>query len=687
VKHAVPKEHRAFAKGQRSEMSRAEWAIWEVLRASRLGGWKFKRQVPYGPYVADFSCAEAKLIVELDGPLHEEAEQQARDAARDRWFEGRGFRVLRVPNEFVLGRIELAVKEIERALPSPCRGVGRLARSASGERRASPTRPSPRSASGRVGPPPERGRVHARFPYRRSPDQDRREAHRPLVVVVAGPVGLCAAIDLAQRGVPVVLLDDADRIGEGSRGICYAKRTLEILDRLGVAERCLEKGVTWKLGKVFQRDALLYEFDLLPEDGHKMPAFINLQQYHLETFLCERAAALDNLDIRWRNKVSGIEPRNDGARLTIDTPDGPYTLQADWVIAADGARSTVRRNLDLAFIGEAFEDRFLIADVKMASDFPPERWFWFDPPFHRGRSALLHKQPDDIWRVDLQLGAEADPIEEQRPERVLPRLRQMLGHESFSLEWVSVYTFQCRRLQRFVHGRVIFAGDAAHQLSPFGARGGNSGLQDAENLAWKLALILKGEAPASLIDSYDRERSAAADENIGHSTRSTDFIAPRSAQELRFRDAALALAREAPFAKRMVNSGRLSSPAIYETPLSTPDRDVWGGSAQLGAPVPDAPLLDRSGKPVWLLEALGGDATLLTVKNGAPQRPVSGLRRLVVGEDLVDTEGHFTRRFDATPGATYLVRPDQHLAARWRAFDGETAQAAFARASGAAGAA
>src|SRR5918911_2584365 len=383
-------------------------------------------------------------------------------------------------------------------------------------------------------------RSYHQFPYRRSPDQDRHDAHRPVVVVGAGPVGLSAAIDLAQRGVPVVLLDDAGRIGEGSRGICYAKRTLEILDRLGVAQRCLDKGVTWKVGKVFQRDALLYRFDLLPEDGHEMPAFINLQQYYLEEFLCERARELGNLDVRWRNKVSGIEARNDGARLIVETPDGPYRLDADWVVAADGARSTLRRLLGLDFLGEVFEDRFLIADVKMTGSFPPERWFWFDPPFHAGRSALLHKQPDDVWRIDLQLGPGADPVEEQRPERVIPRLRQMLGpHTRFELEWVSVYTFQCRRLERFVHGRVVFVGDAAHQVSPFGARGANSGVQDAENLAWKLALVLAGKAPASLLESYDAERISAADENILNSTRSTDFITPKTPMARALRDSVL----------------------------------------------------------------------------------------------------------------------------------------------------
>ncbi len=519
-----------------------------------------------------------------------------------------------------------------------------------------------------------------RYGYERCADQDAATpVRRPVVVVGAGPVGLAAAIDLAQRDVPVVLIDDADRIGEGSRGICWSKRTLEICDRLGVGEKLVEQGVTWKLGKVFHGDDLVFAFDLLPEEGHKMPAFINLQQYYLEKALCDRTNDLDTLDLRWKNKLTGLEPRNDHVRLTIETPEGAYTLDADWLIAADGARSSARDLLGLQFSGVTFEDKFLIADIKMAADFPTERRFWFDPSFHSGQSALMHKQPDNVWRIDLQLGPEADVEAEQEPGRVRARIERILGDIPFELEWVSIYRFNCRRLDRFVHGRVVFVGDAAHQVSPFGARGANSGIQDAENLAWKLAAVLKGEAGLALIDSYERERTQAADENIAHSTRSTDFIAPHSPAERRLRNAVLDLAGRTAFARRMINSGRLSVATVYDTPLSTPDADVFKGSARLGAPVPDAPVTTPNGAG-HLLENIPGAFTLLYVKNGAPPEVPPDIRLQTIGADLVDSDGSFAHRFDATPGSAYLLRPDQHLCARWRHADAAKIVAARDRA-------
>ncbi|KAB2868040.1 MAG: NAD(P)-binding protein, partial [Burkholderiaceae bacterium] len=370
------------------------------------------------------------------------------------------------------------------------------------------------------------------FPYRHSSDQDARAPVRhPVVVVGAGPVGLVLAIDLARQQVPVVLLDNDDRLSTGSRAICFAKRTLEIFDRLGVGNGLVDKGVSWHTGRVFLREQPIYAFDLQPETTHERPAFINIQQYYVEGHLAERALALPLVDLRWKNEVSAVQSRADGVTLRLRTPEGDYAIEADHVVACDGARSAVRALIGQEAHGRTFRDRFLIADVRFgdAVDFPAERWFWFDPPFHPGQSVLLHKQPDGVWRIDFQLGWDADPEVEKRPENILPRVRALLAHTAmkdapFELEWASVYTFSCERMAHFRHGRVLFAGDAAHRVSPFGARGANSGIQDAENLAWKLAAVVQGRAGDALLDSYGAEREAAADENIGHSTRATDFI-------------------------------------------------------------------------------------------------------------------------------------------------------------------
>jgi 3-(3-hydroxy-phenyl)propionate hydroxylase len=527
--------------------------------------------------------------------------------------------------------------------------------------------------------------VQAQFSYRRHPDQDvpgTEPARHPVIVVGAGPIGLSLAIDLAQRGQRVVVLDDSDRIGDGSRAICFSKRSLEVWDRLGVGERMVEKGVVWKVGKIFLGDAMVYQFDLLPEAGHKMPAFINLQQYYAEAYLVDRVHELSEIDLRWRNKVTDVAQHNDHVVLTIETPDGPYRVAAEFVVACDGARSALRGLVGAEFSGETFEDQFLIADVKMTAEFPTERWFWFDPPFHSGQSALLHRQPDDVWRIDLQLGPDADPTVERRPENVRPRIERMLGHSQFDFEWISIYKFQCRRMQRFLHERVIFAGDAAHQVSPFGARGANSGIQDAENLAWKLAAVLKGEAGPALIESYERERIQAADENIAHSTRSTDFIAPHTPAERNLRNAVLALAPQAPFARRMINSGRLSVATVYDSPLSTPDESEFAGSARLGAPAPDCPVRRRDGADSHLLDNIPGEFTLLTMKNGAVPPLPEGVRHICIGDDIADSEGVFAQRFDATPSAAFLLRPDQHLVARWRHVDVAKVVAARDRALG-----
>lgn len=552
-------------------------------------------------------------------------------------------------------------------------------------------------------------RQHPVFDYVASRDQqESTPAHHRVVIVGAGPVGLACAADLALHGIHAVLLDDNNTVSVGSRGICHAKRTLEILDRLGCGDEIADRGVQWNVGRVYLRERELYQFNLQPESGYKRPAFVNLPQYDLEAALVKRVQALAHTDLRWKNKVTAVKSFPDRVDVHIETPDGNYSLTCDYLIACDGARSLVRESLGQTFKGQVFEDHFLIADVFMQADFPSERRFWFDPPFHPGQSALLHKQPDNLWRIDFQLGRDADAELEKRPERVIPRIKAMLGDSvPFELEWVSVYTFQCRRMEKFRHGRILFAGDSAHQVSPFGARGGNGGMQDADNLGWKLSLVLNKKAPAGLLDTYHEERSYAADENIRNSTRSTDFLSPQSKISKIFRDATLELAEHHAFARTLVNSGRLSVPAAYAlSRLNSPDSGPFKCTLTPGMPAADAPAT-LNGKNAWLLDLLqhGFCGLFFAGRHGLTEEEVKTLHALliqpvpiaavIVAPTLAhskfqapsrthlveDPEGLIAKRYDGKPGTYYLFRPDQHICARWRKLDSGEILHALARAT------
>ncbi len=552
--------------------------------------------------------------------------------------------------------------------------------------------------------------VNPTYDYRHSSDQDKQEpTHHPVIIVGAGPCGLAAALDFATHGISCVVLDDNNTVSIGSRAICFSKRTLEILDRYGCAERIVDKGITWKHGKVFFKDDLVYNFDLLPEEDHKHPAFINLQQYYVEEYMVDNCEQFDSIDLRWLHKVTNVDAQPNMTQIDVETQDGTYSLTCDHLLVADGANSPIRAQLGLESKGQVFQDRFLIADVHMTSDFPSERWFWFDPPFHPNQSALLHRQADDIWRIDLQLGWDADPEEEKKEENIRPRLEAMLGKDkNFELEWASVYTFQCRKMDDYILNRVYFIGDSAHQVSPFGARGANGGVQSVENLVWKIANVMQGNAPLSLISTYNDERQHGAEENILNSTRATDFITPKSKISHVFRDEALRLAKNHNFARRLVNSGRLSVPCSYaDSPLNTDTQDLFSSDMQPGTVCKDAPIV-INGDSTWLLEQLGVKFTLL-VNINVPLTEQSELQQFLtqvsqlqpninillfndsgsIPDELSslldnkqfsvvsDNKNLVAERYNLSPGNAYLIRPDQIICARWKSPTNEAVKTAL----------
>ncbi|MGN1056677.1 MAG: FAD-dependent monooxygenase [Comamonas sp.] len=494
---------------------------------------------------------------------------------------------------------------------------------------------------------------------------DRPQQKARVTIVGAGPVGMTLAIDLAQKGHAVTLLSKWDFIPKGSKAICFSKRSLDIFQRLGLAQAIIERSVTWNMGEVYWKDQPepIYCFDMLPVKQQQNPGFVNLQQYYLEEILLEAMADLDLIDARFGHSVQGIATDTQGVRLQVQGPQSTYEHATEWLIACDGNKSTVRSLMHLEFEGRVFEENFLIADIKLDQPAENKRRFWFDPPFNPGMSALMHKQPDGVWRLDFQLGWDIDKQQALEKDNVDKYVRAMLGDGvRYQEEWYSIYTFQCRRMREFVHGPVIFAGDSAHLVSPFGARGCNGGLADADNLAWKLDLLLRGKAAHSLIDTYNTEAIETADENLLNSTRSTNFLTPKSVQSKALRDAVLELAKDHACARPFVNSGRLSTAVPYRhSRLNVVDQDDWHGQGIAPGHVAlDAPL-DGD----WLLNLLGHGFVLLHC-GWQDMHDTDLLRCLDLSHPRYAGDlPLLQQRYALAPGYGYLIRPDQYVTARW----------------------
>jgi 3-(3-hydroxy-phenyl)propionate hydroxylase len=511
----------------------------------------------------------------------------------------------------------------------------------------------------------------------------------PVVIVGAGPAGMTAALDLAHYGIPSLLLDEDTLHTEGSRAIAYHWSALAVWEKLGAAQAILSKGIAWSHRHTYYHEKEVYTQSFAPPLHGALPSFLNLQQYYVERFLLDRIEAQPLIDLRWNHRVTSVSQADDSVTLEVETPAGPCQFSAQYVLACDGPRSTMRKLLALDFPGRSYEDRFLIADVRASLDLPPEPRFFFNHPTNPGYTVLIHPQPDGVWRMDWQIGALADVERERSPERMEARIRALIGDLPYEIVWLSDYRFHQRLLEQFRHGRVFFAGDAAHLVAPFGARGMNSAIQDVENLVWKLAFVLRGIAPESLLDSYQPERWPAQQENQRITDRTMLFMSPPNPWRRFLRDNILRLSAFYPPARRWVDSGKMSEPFVYtRTPLLIPDDDparVWRGAPTPGAQLPDTPIDVQKGKQVehtHLRRILGSGFVVLffamdTETGREMYRAVEAEKDAVPlavcpvcpsgmdgGTAILDPDGRLSKLFAAQPGTAFILRPDRHLAAR-----------------------
>ncbi|KWI59120.1 FAD-dependent oxidoreductase [Burkholderia pseudomultivorans] len=532
-----------------------------------------------------------------------------------------------------------------------------------------------------------------------------------VAIVGGGPVGLAVALGLANHGIRSVLLEADDAVCHGSRAICISRRSLEIIERLGALDDFLRVGLPWTGGRSFYRTDEVLHFRMPQDENQKLPPMVNLAQYHIEQFLFDAARRRpDLIEIRWQTKVVGVAQQQDGVRLDVDTPLGGYALDADWIVACDGGRSTMRDALGLSLQGTSYEGRYVIVDIALDSDRPTERLAYFDPSSNPGSTVLVHKQPDNVWRIDYQLRDDEDAEAAVKPENVVPRVQNLLDmmgeRGDWSPIWITIYKANALTLERYRHGRVLFCGDAAHLVPIFGVRGANSGIDDADNVAWKLAYVIRGLAADALLDSYSDERVFATHENLRYGTKSTEFMAPPSFAFALMRKAVLSLASRHPALRSLTNPRQTSAIAYTASPLNAAERDAFDAGPAPGTVLAECPLMlhatqHGAARRAHLTDLVAPRFTAFCfTADGTPDPSLVDLERRLHRAGLpfalvvlarhatpqppscrgYDEDGRLFRMYGARDGTVYLVRPDGHVLGRWHGARADDLTAALERA-------
>jgi len=503
----------------------------------------------------------------------------------------------------------------------------------------------------------------------------------PVLIAGGGPVGLTLAALLARQGIRSLVVEADTGYCSGSRAICISRRSQEILGWAGAGDALAAKALPWTGGRSYWRGTQVLHFQMPSEPSQRFAPMVNIQQFYVEQFVHEALATAPELaDVAWGCRVVGLRQDGQGADVEVETPAGRHTVRAQHVVACDGGRSAVRELLGLQLEGTQYEGRYVIVDIVQKTQRPVERLAWFDPPSNPGSTLLMHRQPDDVWRIDYQIRDDEDPAEAVKPENVLPRVQShltMIGETApWQAQWISIYNAKCLTLQDYRHGRVFFAGDAAHLVPIFGVRGLNSGLDDAANLAWKIAAVQQGRAPDALLDSYGAERLHATRENLAYGAKSTEFMAPPNFAFRLMREATLRLAVTDEKVRSLINPRQSSAIAYAGSPLNLREQGDWAnGEAAPGKPAPEALLLGAQG-PFHLSQAFGKDLLCLAFADGALPQAVRDLPRHGVGVlDIpaeADSLGQARQRF-GLPGPAarglVLVRPDGYVLGRWRGLD------------------